>query len=86
MDDKVREMLRPPPPTTDPHVEAVREKLLQRSQRGVRKYGVTTAQADLTFAVWLQHFQEELLDGAVYAEVLMRKMEEGVPDGEKVVE
>jgi hypothetical protein len=51
---------------TDRNVEAVREKLLQRSERGIQKYGVTTDKAGLSRADWLRHLQDELLDGAVF--------------------
>lgn len=49
---------------TDPIVERVREKLLSRSQAGIAKYGTTLARTDLTRREWLQHLQDELLDGA----------------------
>lgn len=55
----------------DPIVEAVRAKLLQRSERGLTKYGVTVAKADLTHRDWLRHAQEEALDLAVYLEKLI---------------
>lgn len=50
----------------DPHVEAVREKLHQRSQVGIAKYGTTTAREDLTRLQWLNHAQQEMMDAAVY--------------------
>lgn len=53
---------------TDPNVKAVRHKLLQRSEVGLRKYGVTTADADIDLVGWLRHLQEEILDAAVYIE------------------
>jgi hypothetical protein len=54
----------------DSNVEAIRESLLQRSVRGLDKYGVTTNQTDLSMLQWLTHLQEELLDAAVYIEKL----------------
>lgn len=60
-------------PTSDPNVLAVREKLLQRMQTGLRKYGVTTERTDLTRKMWFTHLQEELLDAAVYIERLMQE-------------
>lgn len=59
---------------TDKHVESVREKLLQRSQVGIKKYGVTTERNDIELISWLKHLQEELLDGAVYIEAAMERM------------
>jgi len=52
----------------DKNVEAVREKLLLRSQIGLRKYGVTTERKDVDLLGWLIHLQQELMDAAVYAE------------------
>jgi hypothetical protein len=57
---------------TDAITEAVREKLKQRAERGLIKYGVTVDRDDLTELQWMQHAQEELLDGAVYLEKLMQ--------------
>lgn len=54
----------------DENVEAVRKLLHDRSVVGVSKYGTTTVRSDLTIGEWLQHLQEELLDAAVYIEVL----------------
>lgn len=59
----------------DPIVEAVRAKLLARSQAGIAKYGTDLTRTDLTQLEWLRHWQEELLDAANYAEVLIQ-MEE----------
>lgn len=55
----------------DKHVEAVREKLHQRSQVGIAKYGTTTAREDLTRLQWLRHAQEEMLDAAIYLQRLI---------------
>lgn len=57
----------------DRHVEAVRQKLIDRAARGLSKYGVTTERSDLTRKQWLQHAQEEALDLAVYLERLMEE-------------
>ena len=52
----------------DANVESVRTKLLQRSARGIEKYGVTTERTDLSMLNWLTHLQEELMDACVYLE------------------
>lgn len=52
----------------DPNVEAVRSKLLDRSKKGLQKYGTDTTRSDLDAAAWLRHLQEELMDAAVYLE------------------
>lgn len=61
----------------DPNVESVRAKLLERSQRGIAKYGTTTARGDLSLVDWLRHLQEELLDAAVYIEAALRIYSDG---------
>lgn len=58
----------------DANVEAVRKKLRQRSEVGISKYGVTTADSTLNVLDWLQHLQEELLDAAVYVEALKARL------------
>lgn len=57
----------------DPIVEAVRQKLLQRSQAGIAKYGTMLTRPDLNTLEWLQHAQEEALDFANYLEVLIQR-------------
>ena len=59
---------------SDANVEAVRELLAARSQKGLDKYGVTTERKDIDLLGWLQHLQEELLDAAVYIERVKREM------------
>jgi hypothetical protein len=55
----------------DPIVEAVREKLKQRSSIGIKKYGTTLA--DNNTDDFLNHLQEELMDGILYIEKLKNK-------------
>ena len=57
-------------PTDDPIVSAVIRKMYQRSQVGIKKYGTTMERDDLSYAEWLTHLQEELLDAAIYCERL----------------
>jgi hypothetical protein len=59
----------------DPIVEAVREKLLSRSEVGIKKYGTDMTRTDLTIINWLTHLQEELLDSSVYLERIMSEYE-----------
>lgn len=47
-------------------VESIRE----RRDAGRKKYGTTMERDDLSVLQWLQHLQEELTDGAIYAEKL----------------
>jgi hypothetical protein len=50
----------------DPVVHKVRLDLLERSQRGIKKYGTTLDRTDLKLKDWLQHAYEETLDLANY--------------------
>lgn len=59
----------------DGNVEAVRQKLLDRSKVGLAKYGVTTERDDLDLVAWLRHLQEELLDAAVYVAAAIKRIE-----------
>ena len=56
----------------DPIVEAVREKLKQRSDVGIKKYNTTLDQNDKDN--YLLHLQQELMDGCNYVEAEMQKM------------
>lgn len=54
--------------TADPIVDAVINKHISRSDRGMAHYGVSMSGNNLTFAEWVRHLQEELMDAALYAE------------------
>lgn len=54
----------------DKIVEQVRQKLLDRSQVGIKKYGSTIW--DNTDENYMKHLQDELLDGANYCEQMIR--------------
>jgi len=58
----------------DPNVQAVSEQLYLRMLKGQSKYGTNTTREDLSSLDWLQHLQEELLDAAVYIQVLKGKL------------
>ena len=55
---------------TSKYEERVIEKIRNRAEIGLKKYGTTMARKDLSILEWLQHLQEELLDGAGYIERL----------------
>lgn len=59
---------------SDSIVEAVRADLLQRSQVGIAKYGVTLDRTDLSLKDWLQHAYEETLDQANYLKRAIREL------------
>lgn len=50
----------------DQIVEEVRKDLLNRSQKGIQKYGTTLDRNDLSLKEWLQHAYEEALDLSNY--------------------
>ena len=61
----------------DSIVEAVVQKFLQRSEFGIKKYGVTLDRTDLSLKDWIQHTQEELMDAILYLEKLKHSTELG---------
>lgn len=60
-------------------VEAVRADLLQRSQVGIKKYGVTLERTDLSLRDWLQHAYEETLDQANYLKRAIMELDKRKP-------
>jgi len=54
----------------DPIVLKVVDSYLKRSDEGVKKYGTTLQENNLTFLEWLNHLQEELMDATLYIEKL----------------
>lgn len=58
----------------DSVVQAIIDKFANRAKMGKEKYGVTMDRDDLEFWDWLNHFQEELMDGIVYAEKLKQQI------------
>jgi hypothetical protein len=55
----------------DKNVQQVRQKLADRAEFGMMKYGVTTERTDLSAKQWLIHAQEEAMDLAVYLQRLI---------------
>lgn len=58
----------------DSVVQAVVKKFLERSELGYKKYGTTLDRTDLKPHDWIQHAQEELMDGILYLEKLKREI------------
>lgn len=56
----------------DSIVASVIEKFKQRSEFGQRKYGTNLDRTDLSFLVWVNHMQEELMDAILYLEKLKK--------------
>tara|TARA_E500000305_G_scaffold106037_1_gene104123 strand:+ start:479 stop:715 length:237 start_codon:yes stop_codon:yes gene_type:complete len=64
----------------DKVIESVVKKIINRSDVGYKKYGVTLHKDDQPLDTWLQHIQEELMDAVNYIEktrrVLRNEIEE----------
>ena len=58
----------------DSVVKAVVEKFLQRSAFGKQKYGTDLDRKDLSPLQWINHAQEELMDGILYLEKLKQEL------------
>jgi len=58
----------------DSVVAAVIEKFKQRSELGQQKYGTTLDRKDLSVVAWINHAQEELMDGILYLEKLKQEV------------
>ena len=67
----------------DKIVENVISKFSNRSDVGVKKYGTTLEENELTLIQWLNHLQEELMDATLYVQKLKEELEENpkFPDG-----
>lgn len=70
---KERKYLRPY--LNDPIVVDVIERVKNRADKGMQKYGVAMTRTDTTTVEWLRHAQEEALDLAVYLERCIRDLE-----------
>jgi hypothetical protein len=60
----------------DKNVDAVINKMTQRAEIGLRKYGVTTERIDLTNKQWLIHAQEEAMDLAIYLQRIIDNLDD----------
>jgi len=60
----------------DPIVYRVACKIKNRSEAGMKKYGVTMMRQDLTTLQWINHAQEEAMDFIIYLERLKNDYEE----------
>jgi hypothetical protein len=57
----------------DSVVEEIVSKFQERSRVGIEKYGTTLDRKDLTSLDWINHLQEEMMDGILYAQRLRRE-------------
>ena len=60
----------------DTIVETVIERFKERSEIGINKYGVTLDRTDLSTLQWMIHFREELMDGLLYLERIIKDIKE----------
>jgi hypothetical protein len=58
----------------DSVVSSVISAFQKRAEIGQVKYGKTLDRDDLTFLQWIQHAQEELMDGILYLEKMKKLM------------
>lgn len=61
--------------TKDSIVESVINQFKQRSEVGVKKYGVTLDRTDLTRLEWIEHAKQEAMDFVLYLERLKKELE-----------
>lgn len=60
----------------DSIVESVITQFKERSDVGIKKYGVILDRDDLNALEWLKHLQEELMDATLYIEKLKHELNE----------
>jgi hypothetical protein len=58
----------------DSVVQSVIDKFISRSVFGKKKYGTDLDRTDLSVADWIQHAQEEQMDGILYLEKLKKEI------------
>ena len=58
----------------DSVVKSIVNKFLERSIFGKKKYGTDLDRKDLTTLEWINHAQEELMDGILYLEKLKQEL------------
>lgn len=56
--------------------ERIINRIRDRAEAGLKKYGVTLERTDLSVTDWINHAQEEFLDGAAYLERLKIELSE----------
>ena len=59
---------------TDPIVKQVTDKFLQRSEVGIKKYGTTLHENELTIPEWINHAIEEQMDNILYLTKLKNEL------------
>ncbi len=60
----------------DSIVESVRKQFLDRSNVGIKKYGVTLDRKDLSVLEWLEHVKQEQMDSVLYLEKIIQTLKQ----------
>jgi hypothetical protein len=68
--------LAPAPLTKDSIVNSVISQFVKRSNVGLEKYGTNLDRTDLSLLDWVQHTQEEMMDGILYLEKIKKSIPE----------
>jgi hypothetical protein len=68
--NNILELLKEPSNEFDSIVTSVINKFKDRARFGKQKYGTDLDRTDLCVKDWIQHAQEELMDGILYLEKL----------------
>ena len=58
----------------DKAVQGVVNKILERSEVGLKKYGTNLNREDLTQLEWINHAQEEAMDLCLYLEKIKQEL------------
>jgi len=54
----------------DKHVQSIIKQFQERSELGIKKYGVTLERTDLSTLDWIEHAKQEAMDFILYLERL----------------
>jgi hypothetical protein len=60
----------------DSVVDAILNKFVDRAEMGFKKYSNTLDRKDLSKVEWINHAQEELMDGILYLERLKQEIDD----------
>ena len=64
----------------DSVVDAILNKFVDRAEMGFKKYNNTLDRKDLSKVEWINHAQEELMDGILYLERLKQEIDDQVTE------
>jgi hypothetical protein len=64
----------------DSIVDTILNKFVDRAEMGFKKYNNTLDRKDLSKVEWINHAQEELMDGILYLERLKQEIDDQVTE------